>query len=303
MSVKNIIPEDSLSDVIASSEPGDRIVLAPGIYRDKIEIHIPDIELIGSSADDTVIVWDDYAKKPDENGVEYNTFRTYTAAVLAPGVTFRGLTVKNDALSSETKGQEVALTVCADRFCAERCRFISTQDTVFCGPLPDDLIERYDGFLKDELRRSGKMRQIFRECLISGNVDFIFGCGDALFENCEIRSVYDVRGHGYTCAPAHAESDDIGFVFSECHFSCEDEIADGSVFLARPWRDHGKCSFIDCVYGRHILPEGFDKWNDTCRDKTARFSEYGEIPQERVPWSRKLSDSEKERLMNAFEKY
>ena len=173
MSVKNIIPEDSLSDVIASSEPGDRIVLAPGIYRDKIEIHIPDIELIGSSADDTVIVWDDYAKKPDENGVEYNTFRTYTAAVLAPGVTFRGLTVKNDALSPETKGQEVALTVCADRFCAERCRFISTQDTVFCGPLPDDLIERYDGFLKDELRRSGKMRQIFRECLISGNVDFI----------------------------------------------------------------------------------------------------------------------------------
>lgn len=301
MKTVNITPDISLADALKTAEPGTRLVLAPGTYREKTEIYVPDIEIVGSGAENTRIVWDDYANKIHEDGKEYNTFRTYTAAVLAPGVTFRDLTVENDALAPETKGQEVALTVCADRFLAENCRFISTQDTVFCGPLPPDLIERYDGFLKDPLRRGGRMRQIFRSCLIAGNVDFIFGCGDSLFEDCEIRSVYDVRGHGYTAAPAHTAEQETGFVFSRCGFTCEDKVADGSIYLARPWRDYGKCAFIGCTYGRHISPEGFDKWNDTERDKTARFSEYGEnIPSGRVPWSRILDEEEKEKLLAAF---
>lgn len=300
MNIINIAPGNSITEALRGAAPGSRIVLAPGIYREKVEISVPDIELVGNNSGDTRIIWSDYAKKLDERGVEYNTFRTYTVAVLAPGVTFRDLSVENDALSPETKGQEVALTVCADRFTAENCRFLSTQDTVFCGPLPPDLIIRYDGFLKDELRRGGAMRQIFRNCLIAGNVDFIFGCGDALFDDCEIRSVYDVRGHGYTAAPAHEPDQDVGFVFRGCRFTCEDAVADGSIFLARPWRDYGKCSFIDCGYGRHIAAEGFDKWNDTERDKTARFAEYGDIPRGRVPWSTVLTEREKEELVRAF---
>ena len=302
MTTVNIAPGESLSEALKTVSPHSRIVLAPGIYREKLEISVPDIEIIGHTAEDTIIVWDDYAKKPDETGVEYNTFRTYTAAVLAPRVTFRDLTVENDSLSPETKGQEVALTVYADGFLAEGCRFLSTQDTVFCGPLPPDLIERYDGFLKDALRTGEYQRQIFKNCLIAGNVDFIFGCGDALFESCEIRSVYDVRGHGYTAAPAHALTQEIGFVFSNCRFTCEDAVADGSIFLARPWRDYGKCSYINCRYGRHISAEGFDKWNDTDRDKTARFAEYGDIPGGRVPWSHALTQEEKDFLLGYFQK-
>jgi len=298
----NVTPAESLAGVLRTVEPGTHIMLAPGTYREKIEIYVPGIEIAGDPAQDTRIVWDDHAKKLDENGVEYNTFRTYTAAVLAQDVTFRNLTVENDAMNPETKGQEVAISVCADGFTAENCRFLSTQDTVFCGPLPPDLIERYKGFLKDPLRAGGEMRQIFRECLISGNVDFIFGCGNALFDRCEIRSVYDVRGHGYTAAPAHTEEQDIGFVFNACRFTCEETVADDSIYLARPWRDFGKCSFIDCEYGRHISPEGFDKWNDTDRDKTARFAEYGNIPSGRVKWARTITEDEKERLLSCLDK-
>ncbi len=295
-----VTPKNSLNEILRGAFPGTRLILEPGIYREKLEISIPGIEIIGSSAEDTKIVWDDFAKKPDENGVEFNTFRTYTVAVLADGVRFRNLTIENDARFPELKGQEVALTVCADDFEAHNCRFLSTQDTVFCGPLPDDLIERYDGFLKKELRRGGAMRQVFEDCLIAGNVDFIFGCGDALFKNCEIRSVFDVRGSGYTAAPAHAKLQDIGFVFDNCSFTCEGGVKDGSIFLARPWRDYGKSSFINCRYGRHISEEGFDKWNDTDRDKTARFSEYGAVPEGRVSWSRILDENEIKRLMEHF---
>lgn len=300
MTTVKITPREKLSEVLTEIKPNTCVLLSEGTYREKIEINVPNIEIIGADADKTVIIWDDYAKKLDPFGVEFNTFRTYTAAVTADNVTLKNLTVANDSLEPEKKGQEVALTVYGDKFYAENCRFISTQDTVFCGPLPEDLIERYDGFLKDELRRGNFQRHIFKNCLIAGNVDFIFGCADALFDKCEIRSVFDVRGHGYAAAPAHALTQDIGFVFNDCSFTCEDGVAEGSIFLARPWRDYGKASFVDCQYGKHISKEGFDKWNDTERDKTARFSECGVNREGRVPWSKLLSEKEAERLLSFF---
>lgn len=300
MTTIKVIPQEKLSEILLHVKPNTRIILSEGTYREKIEINVPNIEIIGESADKTVIVWDDYAKKLDPFGVEFNTFRTYTAAVTADNVILKNLTVANDSLKPEKKGQEVALTVYGDNFYAEDCRFISTQDTVFCGPLPQDLIERYDGFLKDELRSGNYQRHIFKNCFIAGNVDFIFGCADALFQDCEIRSVFDVRGHGYVAAPAHALSQEIGFVFGNCRFTCEDSVAEGSIFLARPWRDYGKASFIDCMYGKHISKEGFDKWNDTERDKTARFSEWGVDREGRVPWSKSLTENEKKQLLVFF---
>lgn len=303
METIHISPGASIGEALEKVSAGTRIVLEKGVYREKIEIRVPDIEITGAGTDDTVIVYNDYAKKLDESGREYNTFRTYTAAVLADNVRFKDLTVKNDSFNPEEKGQEVALTVCADGFTAENCGFVSTQDTIFCGPLPPDLIERYDGFLKDELRRSGEMKQIFRNCLIAGNVDFIFGCGSTLFDNCEIKSVYDVRGHGYAAAPAHSLSQDIGFVFNGCRFTNDGKVSDGSIFLARPWRDYGKASFIGCEYGCHIASEGFDKWNDTDRDKTARFAEYGtdaSVQEGRVGWSVLLTEAEKHKLLEYF---
>ena len=295
-----VSPKEDLNEVIRTAGPHTRIMLSEGVFRQKLEISVPYIELVGAGTDKTVIVYDDYANKIHADGKEYVTFRTYTVAVLAPHVSFKCLTVENDSLKPEEKGQEVALTVYADDFHAEDCNFISTQDTIFCGPLPSDLIIRYDGFLKDELRTEGYSRQIYKNCFIAGTVDFIFGCGDALFEDCEIKSLYDVRGHGYAAAPAHALEQEIGFVFLRCRFTRDERVSDGSIYLARPWRDYGKASFIECTYDTHIAPTGFDKWNDTERDKTARFSEYGVPRGGRVPWSRNLTSAEKDTLLEYF---
>lgn len=300
METIHVTPDDSLQKILQNVQPGTKILLGEGIYREKIEISVPEIELIGAGAENTVIVYNDFAKKLDARGVEYNTFRTFTMAVTAPHVRLKDLTVENDALSPETKGQEVALTVYANDFSAENCRFISTQDTVFAGPLPYDLIERYDGFLKDELRAAGSKKQSFMNCFIAGTVDFIFGCGDAVFDHCEIRSLYEVRGHGYAAAPAHDFSQQVGFLFNKCRFTCDPEVPDESVFLARPWRDFGKVSFVDCEYGRHIAKAGFDKWNNTGRDKTARFAEFPAKCEGRVPWSTVLPKTEKEILLGVF---
>lgn len=281
--ILSVTPADDLQQVFDTAPAGAVIRLAGGDYRQKTMIRTPGLTLTGEGAGKTRLIFDDYAQKRDRWGAEYNTFRTYTLAVCADGVTIRDLTVENDALHPEVKGQEVALSVVADDFLMENCILRSTQDTLFLGPLPSDLIGRYEGFLLDDLRRGGPLRQTFRNCRIEGTVDFIFGRGETLFENCELRSIWDARPVGFVAAPAHEAHQGEGFRFRSCRFTCVNDIVPGSVYLARPWRDHGLAVFEDCSYGPHIAPEGFDKWNDTHRDRTARFWEIPAVPG-RVPW-------------------
>ncbi len=278
-----ITPKNDLQTALDSAAPGETLELAPGDYRVKALIATPGLTVRGAGAGKTRIIWDDYAKKLDGQGREYVTFRTWTVAVCADRVTVTDLSIINSALHPEIKGQEVALTVYGDGFRMERCTLSSTQDTLFLGPLPPDLIQRYDGFLPDCLRLDKPCRQHFRDCLIEGTVDFIFGCGDALFENCEIRSLNDARHVGYIAAPAHSREQERGFVFRSCRLTMEPGVDLGSIYLARPWRDYGLCSFENCTYGPHISPLGFDKWNDTRRDETARFYEQPAVAG-RVQW-------------------
>ena len=278
-----VTPSDDLQRIFDTAPENSMILLSEGEYRQKTVIRTPGLIVKGAGADKTRIVYNDYAKKRDFLGAEWNTFRTYTLAVCADDVTMEGLTVENDALAPEVLGQEVALSVVADRFRMENCILRSTQDTLFLGPLPSDLIGRYEGFLHDELRRFGWFRQSFRNCRIEGTVDFIFGCGDAVFEDCEIRSLQDKRNVGFVAAPAHDIQQKEGFRFCRCQFTAEQEVPAGSIFLARPWRDYGLSVFTDCTYDFHIAPEGFDKWQGTNRDGTARFYEAPVVPG-RVPW-------------------
>lgn len=283
MAEYHVKPGDDVQSVLDRAEPGSAILFAAGEYRQKLVIRTPDLTLIGAGAEETVLVYGDYARKLDEQGREYNTFRTWTLAVCADGVLLRGLSVVNDSLHPEAKGQEVALSVNGDRFVMLDCILRSTQDTLFLGPLPDDLIERYQDFLPDELRRPGACTQFIQNCRIDGTVDFIFGCGDAVFDRCELRSVWDARDIGYVAAPAHALSQQEGFLFRRCAFTAEDGVSPGSIFLARPWRDYGLCRYEECSYGPHISPAGFDPWRDSGRDRTARFFEQP-VQAGRVAW-------------------
>lgn len=279
----HLSPGDDLQTAFDSAPRNAVIFLSPGLYRQKVMIRTAGLTVIGAGAEKTVLVFDDHANKPHPIGGEYNTFRTYTLAVCADGVTLRDLSVVNDAGAPEIKGQEVALSVVADGFLMENCTLTSTQDTLFVGPLPSDLIGRYEGAFDDALRRGYRMGQRFVNCRIEGTVDFIFGCGEAVFEYCEIRSLRDARNIGYVAAPAHELRQDKGLTFRHCCFTREHGVEDGSIYLARPWRDYGIASFVDCSYGPHIAPEGFDKWNGTNRDKTARFSE-SPVQPGRVDW-------------------
>ena len=299
MKTLHLTPENDLQTAINGSD-ADIIYLSKGVYNQKVEILRDNLTIVGEGAD-TKITFSDYARKIHADGQEYNTFRTYTLCVTANNVRLENFTVENSNTSPATVGQCVALSVHGNNFSAVNMDLISTQDTLFLSPFPDDLVVRYRGFIPQrQLYREGKNLHLFKNCRISGTVDFIFGCSEGYFKDCEIISLKDTRNYGFAAAPAHPLAEDRGFTFIDCDFKCGGA-QDGTVYLARPWRDFGKCNFINCKLGKHINCGLFDKWNDTERDKSARFTYYGlesENKLDPVPWGRELSEAQADDIIN-----
>lgn len=301
-----IDPSDDLQRIVDNVGKHAVIYLKKGIYRTKLKISRDDISIIGEDRETTVITFDDYARKIHADGKEYNTFRTYTVCVVGERVKLKNLTVENSNTKPEEVGQCVALSVNAQRFSAENIALRSTQDTLFLSPFPDDLVVRYRGFIpQDELYKEGTSLHLFENCRICGTVDFIFGGAEAYFKDCVIESLHERRGTGYIAAPCHALTQEGGFYFVNCNL-ISDGAEEGSVYLARPWRDFGKCAFIDCRAGKHVSPELFDKWNDTDRDKTARFL-YGGLETRFTPspvsWAHEIDRAEAENIIARCDKY
>ena len=314
MRIIKLTPADDVQAALDSATEPTKIILAKGMYNAKLWLKRDNVILEGEDREGTVICWDDYARKPHADGGEYNTFRTYTLCVTGRGCAIENLTIKNINKDARVHGQCVALSVNSPLFKATGVDLVSEQDTLFTSPFPDDLVVRYsgltddpayyDGFIpKEQLYMEGGSVQIFEKCRIYGTVDYIFGCAEAYFDGCELISLHEDRGHGFVAAPAHSLKQARGYAFVNCNFK-EGGAAEGSVYLARPWRDFGMCKFIDCALGRHISPALYDKWNDTYRDKTCRFShsglraEGGIAP---VVWGREMPSAEREETLRGYE--
>ena len=312
MKTIKVTPNDDLQRILDSITCPTTIYMTNGTYRQKLWVKCDGVKIVGEDRETTRIVWDDYAKKPHPDGREYNTFRTYTLCITGEGVTLENLTVENSNTAPEKVGQCVALSVNAKRFHAANVKLVSTQDTLYTAPFPDDLVIRssgltddatyYDGFIpKEQLYMEGESVQIYEKCTICGTVDFIFGGAEAYFYDCDIISLGDRRKCGYVAAPSHSLKQERGYAFINCRFT--DGGADkGTIYLARPWRDFGKCDFIDCTVGEHVSPLLFDKWNDTFRDKTARFAFCNLGGGEFAPvcWSKELTRAEADNIIECF---
>lgn len=277
------------------------ILVKNGIYHEKIKITLDGLTLFGEDQNKTIITNSDYAKKIHEDGKEFNTFRTYTVMVLANNVKIRNITIRNDAGPGSVVGQAVSLSVTGDLIEIEKCNLVGHQDTLFLGPLPKDLLERYQNLLpKDELIFPINHRVMIKSTVIQGDVDFVFGCANAYFITCEFISN---PGNGYVFAPSTDEIDDFGFVVVNSKFTGKK--ANSKVYLARPWRDAGKLILVDCVMDSHIVDEGFHHWEGTTRYLTCRFFERGTTYLdghffERVSYVSDISDQELISLFNSY---
>lgn len=278
------------------------IDLAPGTYREKLVCEKRRLTLRGAGQEQTRLVWNDGGKLPHPDGRPVHTFRSYTAFFSGEALTVEDLTIENDAGPGSRVGQAVAAYVDTAQAVFRNVTLLGNQDTLFCAPLPEKEREK-DGFLGPRcLSPRHPSAQYYQNCTIAGDIDFIFGGADALFEQCVLRTVNNHIPHSYVTAPS-GNTDGLGFVFWDCDFVSD--CPAGSVYLGRPWRPTGKTTVLDCRLGAHIAPEGFSPWNDRTDTNLARFSEAGSTgagTAERPDWVVQPSAAEAAELLKKARK-
>ena len=243
------------------------IYVKNGVYKEKVIVPswVENIDIIGEDRDKTIITYDDHA-----NINKMGTFRTYTVKVEGSDITFKNLTIENNAAQL---GQAVALHTEGDRLKFINCRILGNQETMYTG--------------------AKFTRLYFKDCYIDGTTDFIFGPSTALFENCMIHS----KRNSYVTAASTPKEAKYGYIFKHCKLTAEPGV--DKVYLGRPWRPYAYTLFIECELGKHIVPAGWHNWGKQSNEETARYMEYkntgeGANVSERVAWSKQLTKKEAE---------
>lgn len=243
------------------------IYVKNGVYKEKVIVPswVENIDIIGEDRDKTIITYDDHA-----NINKMGTFRTYTVKVEGSDITFKNLTIENNAAQL---GQAVALHTEGDRLKFINCRILGNQDTIYTG--------------------AKFTRLYFKDCYIDGTTDFIFGPSTALFEDCIIHS----KRNSYVTAASTPKEAKYGYVFKHCKLTAEPGV--DKVYLGRPWRPYAYTLFVECELGKHIVLAGWHNWGKQSNEETARYMEYkntgeGANASERVAWSKQLTKKEAE---------
>lgn len=251
------------------------VFVKKGIYREKVRVYPwnTQLTLLGEDRDSTIITYGDYFDRIDRG--RNSTFHTYTLSVEADDFTAKNLTIIN---SAGPVGQAIALSVSGDRCRFEHCNVMGHQDTLYC---------------------TGEgHRQYFKDCHIEGTTDFIFGNATAVFDHCKIRAL----SNSFLTAASTPANQAYGLVFLGCELTAAPTAQE--VYLGRPWRAYARTVFIDCSYGTHIRPEGWDDWGQESNHHTAYYAEYAPAAdlRQRVSWAKVLrkKDLKRYRLAKVF---
>jgi polygalacturonase len=258
---------------------GAVISVAPGTYREVLTVTKPNITIRSAYPDatKTVILFN---KSAGDSG---GTFRSATVNVTAQNFTAENITIANDWNAThqqvQTGSQALALSVTGDRAVFRNVRLLGNQDTVYAASSGGE-----------------PARQYFADCYIEGNVDFIFGDANAVFERCEIHSTPHSIGY-ITAQGKRAAAQDSTYVFNHCKLTAEPGVA--NVWLGRPWRAYASVVFLNTEMGAHINPAGWREWHpgETTYINTVTYAEYGSTgpgahPDERDPHTKKLTEAE-----------
>jgi pectinesterase len=268
-----------------------KIFIPAGDYKEKLVITKPHIHLIGEAAEKTRIYFNVYAGKKYAEGKTWGTAGSATLTIRTTDVQLHQLKIensfdfiKNDALANDdakriANAQAVALFLDegSDRVLVRNTLLLGYQDTLYVN--------------------AG--RSWFDRSFIAGNVDYIFGKGNALFTASEIHTLG--RGkpnipHGYVVAPSTQIVDEFGLTFIDCKLTRASSVPDNSVPLGRPWHPTtqfadgryadpnaiGKAVFINTWMDAHITTDGWYSMSGTAKGgskipfspEDARFFEF-----------------------------
>lgn len=254
--------QDAINSLGSSSSASKTIYIKNGTYYEVVTIPsgVSNLTLMGESKDGVILHYDNYNAKSNGSGGTYGTGGSASTFIKGSNISVQNITFKNSFVEQGNNGEQaVALSVTGTKVKFYNCNVLGNQDTLLC-----------DGGT-----------QYFYKCMIAGDVDFIFGRSQAVFDNCEIRSLNrgSSSNNGYLTAARTAIEETYGFVFLNCNLTCESGTASNSVWLGRPWCpsgtsvDKAAVAYINCTMGAHIKTDGWTSMSGVAASH-GRFYEY-----------------------------
>lgn len=229
------------------------IYVKRGVYLENVEIKKKkwNLALIGDGLNLTVIS----GNRSFIDG--WTTFRSATFAVSGRGFVARDLSFENTA--GPQKHQAVALRSDSDLSVFYRCGIRGYQDTLYAHSL----------------------RQFYRECEITGTVDFIFGNGAVVLQKCQILARKGLPDQKNTIT-AQGRKDPYqtsGFAIQFSNISAEADLLHNSsttntTYLGRPWKLYSRTMFMQSYMSSTISPQGWLEWNADFALGTLFYGEY-----------------------------
>lgn len=252
--------QEALSAVPRSSAKRTIIYVRNGIYEEKLSGRANNFTLIGQNVDSVIIT-----SNPTHGGPNTGA----TVKLTSTDFIILNLTLENsygvgnqaEALATSQDGQQFA-----------HCRFVGFQDTYFA---------------------EGR-RQLIKDCLIIGAVDYIFGGSATVFDNCQI---HNLRDRSWITAASTSNSQRFGYVFQNCWVTGKYGVKD--VYFGRPWNNYPKVLFRECYLSDIMSLQGWDNtWYPPENVGNLSFFEYknygpgAEDLSNRIDYSRQITDEE-----------
>ncbi|XP_031124158.1 probable pectinesterase/pectinesterase inhibitor 46 [Ipomoea triloba] len=255
--------KDALNAVPDKSDKRFVIYVKKGVYLENVKVEKSkwNVMMIGDGKDATVV-------SGNLNFVDGTpTFQTATFAVFGKGFIARDMGFRNTA--GAAKHQAVALMSAADLSVFFRCKMDAFQDTLY----------------------AHSNRQFYRDCDISGTVDFIFGNSAAVFQNCNILPRKPLPGQQNTIT-AQGKTDpnqNTGISIHNCTVSAAEDLAGVATFLGRPWKNYSTTVVMRSVMGSLVDPKGWLPWVGDSAPDTIFYGEFqnfgpGAVTGGRVKW-------------------
>ncbi len=209
------------------------------------------VSLIGQSKDGVIIKGDNYVDRLGTGNPGTNNCAVID--ILANDFYGENFTVINTAGIAQTE-RAVCIRTTNDRIAMNNVSLQGGQDILYTNTTTG--------------------RQYFKNSSFSGTVDYIFGGGDVLFDNCQ---QYTVKRNGTTdacviTAPSTLNTLQWGYVFLNNTIN-GDASQDGKYLLGRPWQNAPRSIWINTTM--NILPTA-SGWGDM-QVIPALFAEYNSL--------------------------
>ena len=126
-------------------------------------------------------------------------------------------------------------------------------------------------------------RQFYRECRVTGTVDFVFGDATVVFQNClfSVKRGLPNQKNTVTAQGRKDPAQPTGFSIQFSNISADSDLLMGSSsanstlsFLGRPWKQYSRTIIMKSYIGDAISPEGWLEWNGDFALDTLYYGEY-----------------------------